>query len=682
MEFTWKSFTFCIDGERICLKKLENVSINKASLPFVELQIAGRDHAGNVAAKPVRCSETAGLRYVSHRLNDNALTITQANEICEVTTEFCAFADTSAVCISSSVKNIGALPITVESLSAFVLCGLFDGRANVGKTYFTKFTQGHHCECQPRRFSLEEYGFNAYVDGGDKCLTCKNIGSWSTKEQLPQGILDCDGRFLMFQIESSCHWQYTVSAQNGELVLFLGGASAFCGAVSKRLQPKESMRTGSVALACGNSLNSVIGEMTKYRRHIAGRCDADERLPVIFNEYMHLSWDSPTEENTLRIARRAAEAGAEYYVIDCGWHNEEPGNIVYPYVGQWRESKTRFSHGVRAVTDRIRSLGMKAGLWIEPEIVGVKCAEMLDCYDEDCFLHRNKKRIAVMGRYFLNFSAHKVIDYLSETIRRMVEDYGAQYLKMDYNEDVGITDEDFCADRAAYLDWVDGVRRRYPNVLIETCSSGGMRMDHETLKHFSLVSTSDQTDYRLYSYIAANVFSAALPEQAAVWNYPVVCEGVIGEPFAHDAHWVAKNIADEQIVVNTVNSLLGRMHLASHIELLSGGQFALLREGIECYNKLTHIKKSALPYFPLGFTSFGAPYCACGLKADGTIYLVVWNLGGEKTVRVPIFEKIRAVAVEYPKALDTYFEFTENELAVRFDRAYDARLFEIQTQVK
>lgn len=113
MEFTWKSFTFCIDGERICLKKLENVSINKASLPFVELQIAGRDHAGNVAAKPVRCSETAGLRYVSHRLNDNALTITQANEICEVTTEFCAFADTSAVCISSSVKNIGALPITV-----------------------------------------------------------------------------------------------------------------------------------------------------------------------------------------------------------------------------------------------------------------------------------------------------------------------------------------------------------------------------------------------------------------------------------------------------------------------------------------------------------------------------------------------------------------------------------------
>ena len=621
------------------------------------------------------------MRYVSHRINENALTITQTNDICEVTTEFCAFDDTSAVRVCTRVKNTSGAPIEVEALSACVLGGLFDGRAGVGKTYFTKFTQGHHCECQPRRFSLEEYGFNAYVDGGDKCLTCKNIGSWSAKEQLPQGILDCDGRFLMFQIESNCHWQYTVSAQHGELVLFLGGESAFCGDVSKRLQPNENMRTVSVALVCGESLNAVIGEMTEYRRRIAGRCDADEHLPVIFNEYMHLSWDSPTEENTLKIARRAAEAGAEYYVIDCGWHNEEPGNIVYPYVGQWRESKVRFPHGVRAVTDRIRSLGMKAGLWIEPEIVGVKCAEMLDYYDEDCFLHRNKRRVAVMSRYFLNFSAPKVIDHLSETVRRMVEDYGAQYIKMDYNEDVGITDEDLCADRAAYLDWVDGVRRRYPNVLIETCSSGGMRMDHETLKHFSIVSTSDQTDYRLYPYIAANILSAVLPEQAAVWNYPVVGEGVIGEPFVHDAHWVAEHITDEQIVVNTVNSLLGRMHLASHIELLSDGQFALLREGIECYNKLTHVKKSAFPYFPLGFTTFGAPYCACGLKADGTIYLAVWNLGGEKTVRVPIFEKILAVAVEYPKALDTNFEFTENELVVRFGRAYDARLFEIQTHV-
>ncbi|MCI8458509.1 MAG: alpha-galactosidase, partial [Clostridia bacterium] len=379
-----------------------------------------------------------------------------------------------------------------------------------------------------------------------------------------------------------------------------------------------------------------------------------------------------------RIAQSAAKAGAAYYVIDCGWHNEEDGHKVYPYVGQWKESKARFPHGVRATTDYIRSLGMKAGLWIEPEIIGVQCEEMLSYYDEECFLHRGGKRIAVMGRYFLNFSAKKVIGYLTETIRRMVEDYGAQYIKMDYNEDIGVTDESLTADRAAYLQWIDGMRDRFPDVLIETCSSGGMRMDYETLKHFSLVSTSDQTDYKLYPFISANILSAVLPEQAAVWNYPVVGEGEIGSPFTHDEKWVHENVSQEQIVMNTVNALLGRMHLASHIEMLSPAQFALAQEGIVYYNKLTPVKKMALPYFPLGFTLFGVPYAACGLKADKKLYLAVWNLGGKREVCIPIPEGILAVTVGYPCSLESDFAFNENALTVRFDEKYAARVFEIE----
>lgn len=675
MQFTWKQFTFCAEGGRVFIKKFGEITENRTCSPFVELQLLGRDHYGNVAEKPVRCSET--LRYVSHVAEENRLTVTQANELCEVTTVFCSFEDTNAVQIFTEVRNVSEEPVIVETLSAFVLGGLFGGRESVGKIYFTKFTQGHHCECQPRRFSLQEYGFNAYVDGGEKCLTHKNVGSWSTKEELPQGILEYDDKYLMFEIESNNHWQYTLSAQKGELVLFLGGAGTFCGNESKELLPNENMRTVSVALACGNSLNSVIGEMTKYRRHIAGRCASDRHLPVIFNEYMHLSWDSPTEENTRKVAPTVAKSGAEYYVIDCGWHNEEAGNIVYPYVGQWRESKARFPHGVRATTDFIRSLGMKAGLWIEPEIIGVKCEEMLHYYGEDCFLHRNGKRIAVMGRYFLNFSAPKVIGYLSETIRRMVEDYGAEYIKMDYNEDAGFADESLSRDRSAYLIWIDEMRCRFPNVLFETCSSGGMRMDYETLKHFSLVSTSDQTDYRLYPYIAGNVLSAVLPEQAAVWNYPVVGAGVIGEPFLHDKKWAKENISFEQIVMNTVNALLGRMHLASHLEIMTEEQFALVREGIEYYNRLTPVKKTALPYFPLGFTSFGAGQAVCGLKTAGKIYLAVWNSGGENTVRVPVAEGIRSVSLGYPKALVTEFEWTENTLSVRF-HGISAHFFEIE----
>lgn len=235
----------------------------------------------------------------------------------------------------------------------------------------------------------------------------------------------------MFQIESNNSWYYEISDFDGKFYLYLGGKNLAFNGWQKHLLPMQTYVTDKVAVCFGDSLDGVLGEMTKYRRTIAAKCTPDENLPTIFNEYMHLSWDCPTEENTRRIAPTVAKLGVKYYVIDCGWHNEEDGKTVYPYVGQWKESNTRFPHGVRVTTDYIRSLGMRAGLWIEPEIVGKDCTEMLSYYDDECFIRRKGKKVCVMGRYFLDIRNAKVVKYMSETIRRMVEDYGADYIKMD-----------------------------------------------------------------------------------------------------------------------------------------------------------------------------------------------------------------------------------------------------------
>ena len=116
-----------------------------------------------------------------------------------------------------------------------------------------------------------------------------------------------------------------------------------------------------------------------------------------------------------------------------------------------------------------------------------------------------------------------------------------------------------------------------------------MRMDYETLSHFSIVSTSDQVRYRKYPYIAGNIASAVLPEQAAVWSYPI--DSWVGG-FEATSEWVNKNVSDEQIIMNMINSFLGRMHLASHLELLNEEKFALVREGVEYYNSIKEAKKN------------------------------------------------------------------------------------------
>ncbi|MBE5752635.1 MAG: hypothetical protein E7343_01030 [Clostridiales bacterium] len=685
MRIEFKSLRFEAEQKNIYLTSRQS-ALSKG-YPFVEVQICGENKDTHLGAKMAYSSEGKRLRYVSHKQTENTLEIVQSSKLIEVKTFFTAYGDTNAVRVYTEVKNITDKEIVLEEVSAFVLSGLGKKGIDSAKDlYFTRFTQSHHGECQPRRFSFEELGLFRANTESQKRIACANIGSWSTKEELPQGIIEDKetGEFIMFQIESNSSWYYEIADNKEQYYLYLGGANLPFGGWSKPLQPNETYHTPNVALAFGDSLNEVVGKMTKYRRHIAGKCRVDEHLPTIFNEYMHLSWDSPTEDNTKKIAPIVAQTGVEYYVIDCGWHNEEDGDKVYPYIGQWKESKARFPHGVRATTDYIRSLGMKAGLWIEPEVIGIQCQEMLNYYDDDCFLKRNGKRLAVMNRHFLDFRAKKVIGYMTETIRRMVEDYGAEYIKFDYNQDCGVGTDylSFCAGEGleqcakAYLKWVDDIRVKFPNVLFETCSSGGMRMDYQTLSNFSIVSTSDQTDYIKYPYIAGNILSGVLPEQAAVWSYPVGV-GEIGKPLPYDAAWVKENISNERIVINMINSFLGRMHLASHLELLTEEQLEFVKEGVEYYKTLSVEKKKALPYFPNGFTRFGDENVVAGFETEQMIYLAVWGIK-ETTVKTGVQVSVEKVKITYPLASSVKISVENGMIVVKFEKAPNAVFLEIK----
>ena len=689
MDIIFHNLKFIIENERVRITQF-GPFINRNGGIFSEVQICGQNKDTHAGAKMVNSSEGLILRYLSHTQNKNELTIVQVSNLVEVQTIFNKFDDSSAIQIYTKVKNISNEVIVLEEASSFVLNCLGNNDVeNSKQLYYYKFNQSSHLECQPRKQSFFDFGLQRGFNETQKRLAFANIGSWSTKEELPQGIIEnvAENKCLMFQIESNNSWYYEISDKDNEYYIYLGGANLAFGGWSKQLNSGESYNTPKVALACGDNLQEVLGEMTKYRRKIAGKCPVDYNLPTIFNEYMHLSWDSPSATQTKKIAPVVAKIGVEYYVIDCGWHNEEDGNIIYPYVGQWKESKKRFPEGVRKTTDYIRSLGLKAGLWIEPEIVGVKCQEMLDFYDDSCFMQRNGRRIAVMGRYFLDYRNEKVRLYMSETIRRMVEDYGADYIKMDYNEDCGVGTDylAFCAGEGlevcakAYLKWVDEIRCRFPQVLFEACSSGGMRMDYSTLSHFSIVSTSDQIDYLKYPYIAGNILSAVLPEQAAVWSYPVAKNEGFDLNFNYTKEWVQENVSKDKIVMNMINSFLGRMHLASHLELLTDEQFDLVKEGVNYYNSLTEVKKSAMPYFPLGFAKFGDSIVASGFETENKIYLAVWNLNSQAMeITIPILGKeISNVSVAYPKNSLTIFLLTNDGLKISFESGLAARFFEL-----
>lgn len=694
MIFDFKGLRFEVEDGRIMLTdcmgfaKLENRE-NLKLFNFVELQLAGENHAIHGGAKLFRSSEWDKLRYIAYSESNNVTEIVQADKKASVSTIIEAFEDTKTLRFRNEIRNVSDKDVTVEHISSFAFYGLGKrGTESVDNLFLYRFYNSHHVECQPEKLSFRTLGlYNGNGNRSMKRIIGSNTGSWSSKEELPQAIIyDAERKkYLMFQIESNSSWHWEIGDDQGLIYLNLGGANATNNAWSKTLAPKESFATVNVAVTVGDSINEVVADMTRYRRHIVKKNKADSGLPVIFNEYMHLSWDNPNEKRTQAIAPAIADLGAKYYVIDCGWHDECPTEQIYMQVGKWQPSSVRFPSGISHIVSYLRKFGLKAGLWIEPEIIGVDCKEMEDYYGDDCFMYRNGEKIIQSNRKFLDFRRPKVRDYMSSVVEQIVG-YGVNYIKMDYNQDVG-TGNEYDSDSpgeglrehaSAFLDWASEQMAKYPNLIIEGCASGGLRLDYKTLSVFSIVSTSDQTNYLNYPYIAGNIMTAVLPEQAGFWSYPVAmnCEDKFDDE--HAAEFDAK-VSEDCVIINMVNAILGRIHLASAVNVLSESKKALIKQGVNYYNQISSDKKRSVPYLPWGFTRFGAEKVVTGIKTAKKIYLAVWKLSDDGDFDIPVPEyKIAAAKVAYPAEKPIDIKVDEHNLKLHIDGGKTARIIEIE----
>lgn len=703
MEMKFHGLEFKLDGGKLYLTNLMNFAYQKEGenntiFKFVECQIAGEDHAAHCGAKQLNCSETNRLVYSSYAVRDYKLEIINKSPLnITIVSNFQAFDDCKVIRTWNSVYNDAPTDYIIENLSSLRFAGFGDqGTDSCQDIDIYVFHNSWHVECQVSKHNLRDDGYYNGNSHSMKRFLVSNTGSWSTKEYLPQCIIEDkkNRKFLFLQIESSSSWSFEIGDENKHLYLNAGGPNTTDHNAAFKLSaaPSDGYTTKAVAFVVGDSINEVIQEMTKYRRHIVKQNHKDEDLPVIFNEYMHLSWEGPTQERTEAVAEKLTDFGIEYYVIDCGWHDEVDMNNIYKECGAWIESDLKFPKGVKKTSTKLKSLGMKTGLWIEPEIIGINSKKMYDYYGDDAFFKRNGKKITMASRLFLDFRNPKVISYLNTTLDRMINQYGASYVKLDYNQDCGAgtetnattLGEGLVKSSDAYKRWIESLTDKYPNVIFETCSSGGCRMDYETLQSFSLVSTSDQTNFAKYPYIASNILSAVIPEQAGVWSYPVDCISAAQFKTIDDMNspelkkFVNSKISKEQVAMNMVNTFLGRMHLASAIFLLDDEKQAIVKEGIRYYNAIVDAKKKGVPYLPLGFSHFGDKHVSSGFICGNVLYLAVWNLYGDKHVSIPVNDyKIMNVMKKFPTYSKPSVIFNSKEINIVFEHDLDCCFLEI-----
>lgn len=601
-----------------------------------------------------------------------------------ITSHFQFYDGLSVIRTWQEIINQGKETQTLTYLSTFALTGIekegilpMDDKMRVGLP--------HHSwqrELQWKFYSLPQLGLCQIQEGekirSSKTISLTNTGNWSAKEYLPMGSLTNTetGRTLIWQIEHSGSWHWEISDETGHLYLQLSGPTEQQSHFYKELRTGESFVSVPAAIAIENGFERTMGELTDYRRRIRRKNTDNERLGVIFNDYMNCLWSDPTTEKELPLIQAAKEVGCEYYCMDAGWYSN---GYWWDNVGEWQPCMERFPGGIKEVMDIIRENGMIPGLWLEIEVMGIYC-KMVEKVPEDWFFVRHGKKVYDRSRYQLDFRNPAVREYAEAVIDRVVGEYGVGYIKMDYNIEPGLGTElyaDSFGDgllehERAYLSWIDHIFEKYPELIIENCSSGGLRMDYAMLQRHSIQSTSDQEDYRYYASIAANAPTGVTPEQAAVWSYPL------------------KDGDEEETVFNMVNAMLLRIHQSGNLADLSPVRKALVAEGISCYKKIRGDIRHARAFWPLGLSAMKDPWMCLGMECEDRVYIAVWKQqAAEDTIELPITAykgvEMEAVLLYPDPALDEQVtglekcQYAWNKetgiLSVRLPGTYRARMF-------
>lgn len=615
-------------------------------------------------------------QYVSHTQNENALglevVIKTKNDLLEIDTHYLLYKSSKSISSFNVVRNIANHNVKLTSISSFYQYGLL--KANDERNYLYIANNSWHREAQWQKFNFIDLGiYNGNDHASMGCFTLANNGGWSTKDHLPMIVIENQDGAMLTQIENNGAWLFEIQDYGNYVYLYASGPTFTNNAWKKVIKPGESFESVHATMSFGKDFENVIQEITKTRRAVRRKHKDNEELPVIFNDYMHALWDTQTTEQIIPLVDIAAKLGCDEFCIDAGWY--AVGSKWWNTLGVWKEESKNFPNGgLKAVIDYIKNKGMKAGLWVEIEAVGIHSPILKEMKD-DWFFQVDGVPVAHRERYQLNFANKEVYQYAIKVIDDLVRLYQIDYLKIDYNSDPGIGNDcnsDSLGDgllnhSRAYIRFLNEIMDKYPNLTIENCGSGGCRMDPEILKYCPIQSTSDQTCYYKYPYLAANVSTACPPEQAAVWSYPL-----------DDYKKVMPT--DEVVVMNMCNAMLGRIHLASYLYKLPDSQLELIKEGIKYYRSIIEFKKSALPIFPKGTARFFAKEVVGGLTNANKIVLAVWNTSGvPSTIKVDMSKyQVKDVKVAYPTSLKTNFTYDKNTniLEVEFSEKYGGRIFE------
>ena len=268
---------------------------------------------------------------------------------------------------------------------------------------------------------------------------------------------------------------------------------------SYNLKAGEEFVTPSVYCGYTVGFGEMSNQMNAYAvAHILPKSFAKEPLPVLYNSW-ETTWFNVSSESQQKIAELAADIGCELFVMDDGWFGQRKDD--HAGLGDWYVNSEKFPEGLKPLINKVKSLGMRFGLWFEPEMVNPD-SDLYRTHPEWAYHYDTREPSQLRQQLVLNLTREDVKEYVFSVMDKMLTEYDISYIKWDMNraysetgaENLENPQELWYRHTAAVYEIADRLKAKYPSLQIECCASGGGRADLGALSHFDMVWTSDNTD--------------------------------------------------------------------------------------------------------------------------------------------------------------------------------------------
>ena len=400
---------------------------------------------------------------------------------------YTVFADSNVITRRCVISNGNEAPLIIRKLMSMTLDIPNDGYR------FITFDGGWLKEANKHERKLT-YGIN---------INSSTTGSSSNRHN-PGFILASDvanetqGSVFGFNPVYSGNHYGAVELSNHDIVRVQSGINPYC--FEWKLEENERFETPEVVMSYSDAgFNGLSHNFHDFINNNIVRSDwKNQERPIVINNweayFFHFNKDK-----LLSLAKRAKKAGVEMFVLDDGWFGKRDNDKAG--LGDYNVNTKKLPGGLADFSESIHKMGMKFGLWFEPEMVN-EDSDLYRAFPEYALKTPGKKPALGRNQLVLDMCNPKVRDYIVENVTNILDSANVDYVKWDYNRHISDACSACVKDQGRFFheyimglyEVLDRIFTPRPHILFESCSSGGNRFDLGMLCFSPQIWTSDDTD--------------------------------------------------------------------------------------------------------------------------------------------------------------------------------------------